>query len=169
MIGPEDVGKIVECPKCHERGRVAIVTAKVGDRVYRYLAVRHPRGAGRSKRCLIKRLEVAKVTKAEGSAAEASIDVAVLKARVEQLERENEQLRAQLAALKPVEEWLMYARQNSIVVGEGEAEAIFKFYQDRKGYTDEERDVAQAVVQPLFIRGLSGEVTTIIYGSLPSL
>jgi len=178
-LGPQDVGKIVECPKCHERGRVAIVTAKVGGRVYRYLAVRHPRGAGKSKRCIIRRLDVAKVTKEEKvtkeKLAEGPIDVAMLKARVEQLEREKEQLerenaqlRAQLEQLKPVQEWLMYARQNSIVVGEGEADAIFKFYQDRKGYTAEERDIAQSIVQPLFIRGLSGEVTTIVYGSLPA-
>jgi len=173
-LGPQDVGKIVVCPKCGERGRVTIITAKLEGRVYRYLAVRHPRGAGKSKRCIIRRLDVAKVTKEK--LAEGPIDVAMLKARVEQLEREKEQLerenaqlRAQLEALKPVQEWIMYARQNSIVVGEDEADAIFKFYQDRKGYTAEERDIAQSIVQPLFIRGLSGEVTTIVYGSLPVL
>jgi len=168
-LGPQDVGKIVVCPKCGEKGRVTILTFKAGGKAYKYLVVRHPRGAGKSKRCLIKRLDVAKVTKTEGSAAEVSIDVAVLKARVEQLERENAQLRAQLEALKPIEEWVMYAKNNSRAVGREESEALRLYYIKRKGYTEEQALTAKSILEPLIERGLSGELSTIVWGSLPSL
>jgi len=60
----EDVGREITCPKCGERGKVAVERVNVKGKSYYYLSVRHTLGHGRSKRCLIRRLaddEVAKL------------------------------------------------------------------------------------------------------------
>jgi len=60
----EDIGKEIVCPKCGERGKVAVERVNVKGKSYYYLSVRHTLGHGRSKRCLMRRLsddEVAKL------------------------------------------------------------------------------------------------------------
>jgi len=168
-IGIADLGKVVECPKCGKTGRVGLEYSRAKGNRYVYLAVRHFE-KGKARRCLIRRLsdaELRLVKKPESFVSES--DITKLRAQLEQLQRENEQLRAQLAALKPVEEWLMYAKGNMRVVGRDEAEAIQKFYAKHKGYTEEQKALAKSIVEPLIERGLSGELSTVIYLPPPNI
>jgi len=168
MFTIEDLGKTVECPRCHKPGKLVIDVSRARGHRYYYLAVRH----SRDERHIIRRLteaEVFRVTKrarAEEPTTQQA-ELQQLKARIAELEKENAQLKAQLEALRPIEEWLMYAKGNVKVVGKNEADAIRKFYKNHKGYTQAERALAESIVEPLIERGLSGELSTVIYAPPP--
>jgi len=167
VFSVEDLGKVVECPKCHRQGKLVLDVSRARGHRYYYLAVRH----SRDERHVIRRLtedEVLRVTKRRAPAVEVGVDVEALRAKLEQLERENAQLRAQLEQLRSVEQWLMYARENSRVVGREESEALRLYYVKRKGYSEEQAFVAKSILEPLIERGAHGEVSTIVWGSLPS-
>jgi len=169
-IGIADLGKVVECPKCHKTGRVGLEYSRAKGNRYVYLAVRHFE-KGKARRCLIRRLSEAELRLIKKESAESFVsedEVTKLRSEVERLRQENEQLRAQLEALRPVEQWLMYARQNSVVVGREESEALRLYYVKRKGYLEEQALMAKSILEPLIERGAHGEVSTIVWGSLPS-
>jgi len=63
-VGVEDIGTEVVCPRCGEKGKVAVERVTAGGKTYLYLSVRHVLGHAKAKRCLIRRLtdeEVAKI------------------------------------------------------------------------------------------------------------
>jgi len=170
-IGIADLGKVVECPKCGKTGRVGLEYSRAKGNRYVYLAVRHFEG-GKARRCLIRRLSDAELRLIKKESAESFVsedEVTKLRSEVERLRQENAQLRAQLEQLKPIEEWVMYAKHNSRTVGREESEALRLYYIKRKGYTPEQANVARGILEPLIERGLSGELSTIVWGSLPSL
>jgi len=168
MFTIEDLGKIVECPKCHKPGKLVIDVSRARGHRYYYLAVRH----SRDERHIIRRLTEAEVLRVPKRAqaeepTTQQAELQQLKARIAELEKENAELKAQLEALRPIEEWLMYAKGNMKTVGKEEAEAILLYYRHRKGYTEEQKLLAKSIIEPLIERGENGELSTVIYAPPP--
>jgi len=105
-IGVGDIGKVVACPKCGERGRVTVERFQKGVRRYYYLVVRHPAGRSRFRRCWLRRLSENEVSflKPRETVSELISETVSeneqLRKEVERLKTENEELKAKVERLE---------------------------------------------------------------------
>jgi len=146
------VGERVVCPKpgCGKPGILAIDTFRAKGRVYKYWVVRHYEG-GKCIRHVIAPVgpEAAKPAKPEEA------EVAQLRQRVAELERENERLRAQLAQAQAQVEQLRVALANAFnaqiaLAREYERTALrLKFIAKKGGLSPEVSETAVSLMHKL--------------------
>jgi len=147
-------GQKVVCPECKRVGIVAIDTFKVKGKVYSYLVVRHYE-AGKTRRCVISPAKPAKPEAAKPAKPEEAEEVAQLRRRVAELERENEQLRALLAQAHAEAEQLRVALANVYnariaQAGPSEREALrLKFIAKKGGLSPEVSETAVSLMHKL--------------------
>jgi len=140
-------GPIVECPKCKQVGRETVIKVKAKGHEYYYRAVIHLDG----RKCLVERVSGPPVDVSER-----------LRQYVEQLRRENQELRERLARVDrfaEVERILL----NSRLLRERELAALRAVYVRKKGYTPEQLEVAKEVIHSIVDRGTENGLAVICF------
>ncbi|MEM1606484.1 MAG: hypothetical protein QXW41_09590 [Fervidicoccaceae archaeon] len=150
-------GPVIECPKCKQLGREAVIRVKAKGYVYYYRAVIHLDG----RKCTLERVK-------EPPSVESEVEQ--LRQLVAQLEKENQELRERLARAEAraeaTEAKAAAARTlfaNGIWLREAELTALRAVYITKKGYSPQQLAVAKGIMHDIVDKGLSNGLAVVCF------
>jgi len=186
QINLENVlGKKITCPKCGREGIVALESFKVGGKAYTYYVVRHydvviekdGKRKHSTRRCILgpAKTPAKSVAVAESQPTkpakeeELQREVERLKAENERLQRENAELRGQLSGLQNLQNWVLAAKAQALVIDRDTWKAFKVAYIDKhpEKLQPSERQLARDIKDRLQAGIESHGLATVIFGPFP--
>ncbi|MEM1867923.1 MAG: hypothetical protein QXY83_03660 [Thermosphaera sp.] len=149
-------GPVIECPKCKQLGREAVIRVKAKGYVYYYRAVIHLDG----RKCTLERVK-------EPPSVESEVEQ--LRQLVAQLEKENQELRERLARAEARAAAAAACFANAIWLRESELLALRAVYITKKSYTAQQLSTAREVMHSIVDKGLSNGLAVVCFPPLGAL